>query len=168
MDYNGPMLKARLNLILMKDLLYARNDRSMDDGSPNTASQHNVIMDRDNVGVDGVHHCPITIRTTNKWEKVMGTAAVSSKIDAYTLKRRFMVITSDTRGALNVKRVVERLDPYANVMRLGCRLDFWTEESKIDTRTFRTMSQVTHAMVIDKKKEKKEDVQQIQQTSGDI
>lgn len=118
-------------------------------------------MDRSAISIDALHYYQVNTRTQNKWEKTMGTA-VSSEIDAYTLKRRFMVITSDTRGALNVKRVVERLDPCATVMRLGCRLDFWTEKTEIDTRTFRTMSQVTHAMVTDEKEEKKENVQKIQ------
>lgn len=86
-----------------------------------------------------------------------------TQTDAYTLKRRFTVIASDAQGAANVKRVIEQLDPKANVLRIGHRIDFWTTVEEITTRTFRTMSCVTYAMVTDTKKE-----EQIVRQNGNI
>jgi len=76
------------------------------------------------------------------------------------MRRRFSVIAANTEGARNVKRLIQRLDKDANVLRLGCRLDFWTESDEITTATFRTMSYVDYAMITDEK-EKKKSVSQI-------
>lgn len=70
-------------------------------------------------------------------------------------KCRFSVITVDTQSALNVKRVIEQLDPNVNVLRLGCKLDFWTNEPKIDKGTFTTMSYISHVSIITPTKDTK-------------
>lgn len=76
------------------------------------------------------------------------------------MRRRFSVITANPEGAMNVKRLIQRLDKNANILRLGCRLDFWTESDEITTATFRTMSCVDYAMITETK-EKKESVSTI-------
>lgn len=76
------------------------------------------------------------------------------------MRKRFSVIAANTEGARNVKRLIQRLDENANVLRLGCRLDFWTESDEITTATFRTMSCVAYAVITDEK-EKKESVSEV-------
>ena len=65
------------------------------------------------------------------------------------MNRKFVVVAIDSIAAINVERVIKQFDNTVAIFRMGNRLTFWTKEKEIDTRTFRTMSGVQYAMIVE-------------------